>query len=116
MTAFTQLDEALRAGSLRTIAVLRYEPGDLAERYGLRFTEAPSNLGESLAALVQTRPGRQFMLLGHVDAPTPGTEVLASDQFSDPVGDLHEFLAAFDLNSDAVTWSLDRDHPAVATR
>lgn len=116
MTAFTQLDEALRAGSLRAIAVLRYEPRDLAERYGLRFTEAPSNLGDSLATLVQTRPGRHFMLLKHADAPTPGTEVLASDQSSDPVGDLHEFLTAFDLSSDAVTWSLDRSHPAVAAR
>jgi hypothetical protein len=56
------------------------------------------------------------MLLRHADAPTPDTEVLASDQSSDPVGDLHEFLAAFDLSGDAVTWSLDRDHPAVATR
>ena len=116
MTVFTQLDEALRAGSLRPIAVLRYEPGDLAERYGLRFTEAPSNLGDSLAALVQTRPGRQYMLLRHADAPTSGTEVLASDQSSDPGGDLHEFLTAFDLSSDAVIWSLHRGHPAVATR
>ena len=56
------------------------------------------------------------MLLRHADAPTPGTEVLASDQSSDPVADLHEFLTAFDLSGDAVTWSLDRDHPAVATR
>jgi len=116
MTTFTQIDEALRADSLRPIAVLRYEPGDFAERYGLRFTEAPSNLGDSVAALVQTRPEQQFMLLRHLEAPSPGSEVLASERSSAPSGDLREFLTAFDLGSDAVTWSLDRDEPAVVTR
>jgi hypothetical protein len=103
---FTQLDEAQRNASLRPIAIVRLEPGDFAERYGLAFR--PDERRTSIAALLQTRPGQQYMLLRHLDAPDPGTEVLASEESLDPWYDLHEFLSAFDLDDDVVTWAVDR--------
>jgi hypothetical protein len=56
--SFTQIDEALLNASLRPIAIVRLEPGEFAERYGLDFHEYER--GDSIAALLQTRPGKQL--------------------------------------------------------
>src|SRR5438552_3020172 len=93
--SFDQIHDAQRRDSLRTIAVLRMEPGDLSERFGLRFDSGADDLGESLGALVQTASGRQFALMRYLDSPTQGTEVLASESSGDPATELHDFLDAF---------------------
>jgi hypothetical protein len=62
----------------------------------------------SAAALLETGPGREYVLLRHFDAPGPGTEVLASELSSDPDRDLGELLRALDLSPQVLTWKLDR--------
>jgi hypothetical protein len=114
MAAFTQLDEEMRSDSMRPVATLALEPGDFSERYGLRFSEGPSNLGKSLGALVQTGPGRQFALMQYLDSPTSGLELMAPEQ-ADPAEALYRFLAAFDLDERVVTWSLAAENPARAS-
>jgi 5,6,7,8-tetrahydromethanopterin hydro-lyase len=110
---YKQIPETRRSASLRPIAVLRLEPGDFSERYGLRFV--PDRRGTSVAAFLQTRPGQHYMLLRHHDDPGSGTEVLARE--TGPSGlDLREFLAAFDLDSDVVSWALPDDAAAGAGR
>jgi 5,6,7,8-tetrahydromethanopterin hydro-lyase len=100
---FIQIPESLRSASLRPIAVLNLQPGDFAERYGLTFV--PDARGTSVAALLETRPGQQYMLLRHHDDPGAGVEVLARESGpSEP--DLREFLAAFDLDQRVVSWTL----------
>lgn len=105
MTRFTQVDEGLRNASLYVIGMLGLEPGELAERYGLTFR--PDDRGDTIAALIETRPGQQYMLLRHLDAPGPGTEVLASENSSQPRHDLQELLDAFALDPNVVTWAID---------
>jgi 5,6,7,8-tetrahydromethanopterin hydro-lyase len=100
---FTQIPENLRSASLRPIAVLNLEPDDFAERYGLTFLPDPR--GTSVAALLETRSGQQYMLLRHHDDPGPGTEVLARENGASE-RDLREFLAAFDLDRGIVSWAL----------
>jgi hypothetical protein len=103
--SFTQIDEALRKTSLRPIAIVRLEPAEFEKRYGLDFQL--DERGDSIAVLVQTRPGKHYMLLRHHDAPGPGTEVLAPERSPVPREDLNEFLSAFGLSEDVVTWALD---------
>jgi 5,6,7,8-tetrahydromethanopterin hydro-lyase len=100
---FTQIPESLRNASLRPIAVLNLEPGDFAVRYGLTFLPDPR--GTSVAALLQTRSGQQYMLLRHHDDPGAGIEVLARESGPSEL-DLREFLAAFDLDRGVVSWTL----------
>ncbi len=113
MSAFTQIPEDLRNAPLHPIAILRLEYGDLSQRYGLAFR--PSERGDSVAALLQTRPGQQYMLLRHLDAPTVGTEVLVSERSPHPRQDLDELLDALDLDTSAVTWVLGDDQLRVQT-
>ena len=109
---FTQIPESLRSASLRPIAVLNLEPDDFSERYGLTFLPDPR--GTSVAALLQTRSGQQYMLLRHHDDPGAGTEVLARESGPSEL-DLREFLAAFDLDRGVVSWALAQENGASST-
>lgn len=113
MSHFNQIDEGQRTESLRPIGVLALSPDELAERYGLTF-QLDERDG-SAAAMLRTDHGDQYMLLHHVDAPYPGTEVHASDQSTEPEQDLEGLLKALDLRSDSVTWKLSRED-ALASR
>jgi len=114
MSHFTQIDEALRNASLRPIAIVELEPADFAERYGVAFR--PDERGDSIAALLQTQRGQQYMLLRHLDAPSAGTEVLSSERSPRPQRDLHEFLSVFDLDESIVTWALDQGSRVTPSR
>jgi hypothetical protein len=113
MSYFNQIDERARSESLRPIGVLALEPAELANRYGLRFRVDEHD--GSTAAMLETSPGHQYMLLRHFDAPGPGTEVLASERSNDPQRDLSELLRALKLDPQLVTWKLERE-PALASR
>lgn len=115
MTPFIQLDEGTRTTSLRPVATLSLEPADFTARYGMEFTEAPSNLGQSVGAFVETEPGRQYALMRYLESPLAGTEVLASEH-DDPAHAVARFLAAFGLDDRVVTWTLAADRPAQASR
>jgi hypothetical protein len=112
VSRFNQIDERERTQSLRPIGIIALEPGDLTERYGLRFHVDERD--GSTAALVRTGAGHQYMLLRHFDAPGPGTEVLASELSNDPDRDLRELLQALELSPQIVTWKLGR-HEAEAS-
>jgi hypothetical protein len=99
-----QIPEAERSDSLRPIAVLKFEPDYLTAHYGLKFE--PDERDTSVAALVVTESGHQYMLLRHHDSPAPGTEILASEFSHDHEGDLREILSALELGDDVVTWRL----------
>jgi hypothetical protein len=107
LSYFNQIDERARSESLRPIGVLALEPAELAKRYGLRF--CVDERDGSTAAMLETRPGHEYMLLRHFDAPGPGTEVLASELSNDPQRDLGELLRALELDPQLVTWKLDRE-------
>jgi hypothetical protein len=106
---FTQISESLRSAPLRPIAVLNLGPDDFSERYGLTFL--PDSRGTSVAALLQTRSGQQYMLLRHHDDPGAGIEVLARESGPSEL-DLREFLAAFDLDHGVVSWALAQENGA----
>jgi hypothetical protein len=106
LSQISQIDEERRSVSLRPIAILSLEPEELAKRYGLEFR--PDQRQTSVAALLET-PSGQYMLLRHIDGPTPGTELLAAEaSWLPPDRQLRQFLAAVDLNDDVVAWALDR--------
>jgi 5,6,7,8-tetrahydromethanopterin hydro-lyase len=113
MSRFTQIDERRRATSLRPIGILALEPEDLARLFDLRFDVDERRT--STAALLETQWGRQYMLLRHFDDPQNGTEVLASEESTDPQRDLGELLNALNLDWTDVTWRLD-PHEAEASR
>jgi hypothetical protein len=71
------------------------------------LTFSPDARGDSVAALLETDAGRQYMLLRHVDAPVGGTEVLAAEVSPEPKLDLADFLSALDLDESVVSWQLD---------
>jgi hypothetical protein len=98
---FKQIDESLRTDSLRPIAVVTLEPSDFAEQYALKFLRDAR--GDTVAALLQTDAGRQYMLVRHVDAPAGGTEVLAAEVSPEPKRDLERLLSALDLD-ESVVW------------
>lgn len=103
--SLSQIDPAKRAGSLRPIATLAVEPEEFQSRFGISFEEVSTNLGEGLAALLQTGSGEQFMLLRHLTSPEPGTAVMADENSPDPSADLRTFLDELPLEA-SVTWAL----------
>jgi hypothetical protein len=114
MNHFNQIDEAHRTESLRPIGVIALGPDALAERCGLTFE--PDERDGSTAAMIQTDAGHQFMLLHHFESPNPGTEVLASEESTQPERDLEELLDTLELAPDVVTWRLTREEALASQR
>ena len=88
------------------IAVVRIQPDHFSRAFGLRFFDGVDNLDAYIAAVIRMRSGRMLGLLRHVGSPDPGTEVHA-DAGDDFVSALREFLDAFDLSVEDLSWMRD---------
>jgi hypothetical protein len=86
------------------IAVLRLEPDQLARRGDIKFRRGYDDLDELRVARIRTSGGGRFALLRHVNAPEPGTEVVALIQPTNVSRDIASVLALLELTNDDVTW------------
>jgi hypothetical protein len=105
--AFTQIESTpWPSGYAETIAVVRLQPELFARAFGLRFIKGFDNLDAYEAVPLRLRSGRMLGLLRHVGDPGRGTEVYA-DAADDFVSALREFLDAFDLSVEDLSWMRD---------
>jgi hypothetical protein len=88
------------------IAVVRIHPDHFSRAFGLTFFSGSDNLDAYRAAAIRLRSGRMLGLLRHVHSPDVGTEVHA-DTSDDFVSGLREFLDAFDLSVEDLSWFRD---------
>jgi len=88
------------------IAVTRVQPDLFSRAFGLTFFDGVDNLDAYKAALIRLRSGRLLGLLRHVGSPDPGTEVHV-ELDDDFVSALREFLDAFDLSVEDLSWTRD---------
>ena len=102
--AFTQVDSGQwPAGPAAKIAVTRVNSELLARAFDLEFQEGTDR---RVAAVIRTRSGRLLRLVRRTGESRPGTEVhaAANDEF---VPALREFLDAFDLSAQDLSWMRD---------
>jgi len=105
--AFTQIDSpSWPSGYPQAIAVVTIQPELFTKAFGLKFSEGHDNLDRYVAAAIRTPSGRTLGLLRHLGDPGPGTQVYA-DSGDDFVGALREFLDAFDLSVEDLSWMRD---------
>jgi hypothetical protein len=93
------------------IAVVRLEPGELAKNRGIAFISGHDDLDSLLIALVKATSGREYALVRHDHAPSPGTQILSRTQVKDPKRvfvDLLELLTYLRVPIPAVTWTAPR--------
>jgi hypothetical protein len=88
------------------IAVTRVQPDLFARAFGLTFFDGYDNLDAYMAALIRLRSGRIVALVRHAGTPSPGTEVHVELK-DDFVSALREFLDAFDLSVEDLSWTRD---------
>jgi hypothetical protein len=75
------------------------------------FTRGHDDLDSLLIALFKVTSGRQYALVRHDHAPSPGTQILSRAQVEDPkrlVVDLLELLTYLRVPIPAVTWTAPR--------
>jgi len=90
----------------KPIAVLRAEPAELANRYGLRFTAGSDDFDEFQEAALQLKSGRPVLLYRYNGSPSPGTTVTV-DQGDRAREALEELATAFQLKPQAIAWVSD---------
>jgi hypothetical protein len=88
------------------IAVTPVRPELFSRAFGLAFFEGSDNLDAYEAAAIRLRSGRMLGLRRHAGSPDSGTEVHA-DMADDFVSALREFLDAFDLSVEDLSWRRD---------
>ena len=94
--------ENRRRGLAKSVAVLRMEPSELAQRFGISFEEHSDDLGALNAAVFETTGGKQFGLLRHKGCPSPGTEVLVDEKSTNPSADLKEFMTLLGITEEDI--------------
>jgi hypothetical protein len=88
------------------IAVTRVRLALFSRAFGLTLFDGVDNLDAYKAALIRLRSGRIVGLVRHAGSPSPGTEVHV-ELDDDFVSALREFLDAFDLSVEDLTWMRD---------
>jgi SWIB/MDM2 domain len=91
-------------GLAKPIATIRWEPKELAERFGISFEEAEDDLDQLQVALVQTGSGQQFALVRHRHQPGPGTDILTNEGSADLRKDLAEAVRHLRLCRGDMKW------------
>jgi hypothetical protein len=88
------------------IAVTRVQPELFSRAFGLTFFDGYDNLDAYKGALIRLRSGRIVGLVRHAGTRKPGMEVHVelNDDF---VSALREFLDAFDLSVEDLSWTRD---------
>jgi|SRR5215212_2752460 len=84
------------------VAKLEMGPGELAERFGIRFARGSDDLDEFEEAGIVLDSGRPLLLMRYEGEP-PGTNLLI-DAADNAAEARNEFLRAFGLNADAFSW------------
>ena len=108
MTArFTQVTKGRwPTGIDKPIAVLRAEPDELSERYGLRFHAGSDDLDRFQEAALRLGSGRPVLLYRYERSPSAGTTVTV-DQGDHAREALDELCAALHLRRRGITWVSD---------
>jgi hypothetical protein len=91
------------ASQNRPIAVLDLEPDEIEKRFSLIFTDERDDLDSLRLAVVKAPSGRVFGLARYDRSPTPGTTIY-SNEASSADEDIEEFLRAFGLEPDRLSW------------
>ncbi|MGI8687259.1 MAG: hypothetical protein ACR2M3_01655 [Thermomicrobiales bacterium] len=91
------------SGSSRAIAVLSFEPEELARRYGLRFQEDVDDLDTLLFAVLRLDNGSNAMLYKHVGDPNPGT-IVNVDAHADLAMERELLVSALHLQANDLLW------------
>jgi hypothetical protein len=105
--AFAQIEPTpWPSGYGDAVAVVRVRPELFSRAFGLTFFEGSDNLDAYEAAAIRLGSGRMLGLVRHVGDPGSGTEIHA-DAADDLVSALREFLDAFDLSVEDLSWMRD---------
>jgi hypothetical protein len=91
------------SGADKTIAIIKYEPEDLTERSGVRFTAGSDESDEFVEAGLRLPSGRPILLMRYAHDSFRGTAVHA-DSRDDAEVARGELLEALRLASDAYSW------------
>jgi len=86
------------------VAVLRLEPGEIEDRYGVRFEESNDGLDRLKAAIIETDSGGKYALVRHQECSSPGTEVWIEAAAPDSAIALRGVLEHLGAGSEDVTW------------
>jgi hypothetical protein len=102
--AFVQVEPTeLHNRYVEAIAVTCVQTDRFSRDFGLAFFDGVDNLDAYKGALIRLRSGRFVGLVRHVGARDPGTEVHV-EMDDDFVSALREFLDAFDLSVEDLSW------------
>lgn len=100
--------EPFPSGGERTIAILALEPPELAAGYDVDFREGIDDLDVLRYAWIHAPSGTPLLLVKHLRAPFPGTEVHADYQ-ADAAELTRQLLRRFDLDENDLLWQTDID-------
>jgi hypothetical protein len=95
------------SGTDKTIGVIKYEPEDLTERSGVRFTAGSDESDEFVEAALRLPSGRPILLTRYAHDSFRGTAVHA-DSLDDAELARAEVLEALRLASDVYSWISER--------
>lgn len=106
-----QPDAMFPSGDSLALAMLRFAPKELAQRYGLSFNEDYDDLGWYTLAAIVLPDGSQAWLLRHRGNPVPGTVVYV-DADADLIQATTQLKQVLALTDDDITWVAPLlDHP-----
>lgn len=110
-----QPDTTFPSGDSHALAMLRFAPEELAQRYGLRFAEDYDDLGWFKLAAIALPDGSQAWLLRHRGNPAPGT-VIYVDANADLRRAKTQLKQVLGLTDDDLVWITPLlDHPELTT-
>jgi len=94
------------SGADKAIAVLRAEPKELEERYGLRFSRGQDELDEFQQAALRLDSGRPVLLTRYRRSPAGGTTV-SVDRRASALDSLEDLVEALELRKREISWMSD---------
>ena len=91
------------SGDSCAIATLPLEPAEIAERIPVTFSRQRDDLGEYLAAAIETNVGRLLLCVRYLEAPSPEVTIFAdaNDDFAEA---LTEILLLLRVRREVLPW------------